>query len=196
MAEMARVLRRGSGRAVLLVTQPHLLGLPELVEQERRKNNKKSRRKERKGQKVGNHREENNASGHGRREDCPSGYNEQQTCAENIADERRKEAEGVVSHDPKDKAQASCDLLEWTSAKLAAGTQKGLNVGAPGKVWHIRARYAVNVGGLISWLLVLDRTGEPAPPAVSNRRKRWVGLNLFCKRRKEQHTRTETAASL
>lgn len=199
MAEMARVLRPGSGRSVLLVAQPHLLGLPGI-----RRDNVKDRKKQRKKERDREYEVESlhHSSGgtegaavseeHGRSEKRGRGKTISRQAGSSsasldTADEvtgsgtkkNKQTPQGVFQH------SASPALPNASNAEPQKEGKVGV-VAAPGALWRIRARHAVNVGGLISYLLVLERTNEPSPLPRSGRRKRLVGTDAYCKHRKEE----------
>lgn len=217
MSEMARALRPGTGRAVLLVTQPHLLGLPE-TQRERTKDNKKKKRFKgmRRPQERGIRQSQNerelkapgNEMGSTNPSECDGGRDGKASCVDAVSGEQQAEMapcnnEGVggqASHDLK-----SCDLKSAPEGVAVGALPQGTSVGAfsqgavmgaseggsavvaPPALWQLRARHAVNIGGLISWLLVLGRTDEPPPPPRKDRRNRFVGMKSYCKRRKDGH---------
>lgn len=191
---MARVLRIGSGRAVLLVTQPHLLGLPELQREPRKKKNMPRSGHEDLTKDHDNRRHETlerqrrERCRETTREDGGGGGSSEKRSRPHVADQGQYEADG---HD--DGAQIPCGLPS-APVKVAAEPGKAERNAPRGALWRIKARHAVNVGGLISWLVVLDRTCQQAPPPKLDRRKGWVGLNTYCKRKKEEKTR-ESAGS-
>lgn len=186
---MARVLRPGSGRAVLLVTRPYLLGLPNLQRARRKDDPLRSRQRGI----PGRHGIDSKASGE-RREKCAEsrengGRSKCETVRSGLGCSEGPRAEGILPQGRESGKQGSCGVESDPSATGLATTETQGGAGAlgePGALWRIRAQHAVNVGGLFSWLLVLDRTGEPAPPERLDRRKGWVGLGLYRKRRKEQ----------
>lgn len=162
MAEMARVLRPGSGRAVLLVAQPHLLGIPGL-----QRDNRKDRKKLREQLQVGHH----------------SGGAEAKAAPEE--DERTEQGR-----------RGKANPLQAASSGSSDGREdERRNTVAEIEVWLVRARHVVNVGGLISYLLVLDRTNEPSPLPRSDRRKHVVGMTALCKRRNENQDRWSAGSS-
>ncbi|CAM9284243.1 unnamed protein product [Ectocarpus sp. 6 AP-2014] len=209
MAEMARVLRP-SGRAVLLVTQPHLLGVPGL-----RRDNQKDRKKLRKMAKQasrvgdrGGHDLGGGIEGRAASEETGSG----ERCGEKTSRQAgniKSSSDGGMSKDSADTVghgvenvtkQEKEDVDPSVSGELASPTpEKGTNdfplcdsersvrvaAAAPGALWRIRARHAVNVGGLISHLLLLDRTDEPPRSPSVDRRHRVVGAKAYCKRHHE-----------
>lgn len=202
MAEMARVLRPGSGRAVLLVAQPHLLGVPGL-ERDNRKDRKKARKKEKQeagGGPVDSQKQEENEAA-----TAPSGDLEK--CGRGCGGEaisrpaggstsssgfkaggkggpgdgtKKDDASQAISANPAPPAPDKSVDLERQQQKHEKHTavREGL--------WRIRSRHTVNVGGLVSSLLILDRTDRPSPLPRVDRRKRLVGLDAYCKRRREQ----------
>ncbi len=206
MAEMARVLRPGSGRCVLLVAQPHLLGLPGI-----RRHNQKQRKKLRK---------------QGRERACELGSLHHSSSGAVATSEERKRSEkqeggraisgqaggssdvdgvdvGVTDGgqqlgmggaakeqrpaNPQQEISMDAESpTPQTSTAFESQHESETSVGAsPGAPWHICARHTVNVGGLISYVLVLDRTHEPLPLPRSYRRKRLVGMDAYCKHRRE-----------
>lgn len=168
MGEMARALRPGTGRAVLLVTQAHLLGLPE-IQRERPKDKKKRFKGMRRPHERGSNRP-SEAEGNGGERSCVDF-----ACGAQQAEERAPyNNEG---------GQTSCELKSSAPEGVAVGATEGGSAVAPPPLLQLRARHAVNIGGLISWLLVLGRTDEPPPPPRSDRRPRLVGLKSYCKRR-------------
>lgn len=200
MAEMARVLRPGSGRCVLLVAQPHLLGLPGIRRdnvKERKKQRKKAR--ERECQVESLHRCSGDTEGaaaleeHGRSE--KRGHGEAisaETGGSSVAnfDEAGEATESGAKKNkqtPLEVSQRSASpaLGKASNAHPQQGGKVGVGVAAPEALWRIRARHPVNVGGLISHLLVLERTNEPTPLPRSGRRKRLVGVDAYCKHRRE-----------
>ncbi|CAM9513419.1 unnamed protein product [Scytosiphon promiscuus] len=198
MAEMARVLRPGSGRAVLLVAQPHLLGVPGL-ERDNRKDRKKLRKKGRKkaGEGVGSHEQEGNQAA------APSGD----------PDSCKRGADGMASSRPVGRSTGSRgsnvggnsgpgdgaknDGVSPAVSRIPASPPPDQGAGGvkhqqerdsdsaavPQGLWRIKSRRTVNVGGLVSSLLILDRTKSPSPIPRVDRRKRLVGLDAYCKRR-------------
>ena len=206
MAEMARVLRPGSGRCVLLVAQPHLLGLPGI-----RRDNQKSRKKlrkqerERAGEVGSRHHnrseavaapEEHERGEQGDRRQVISGQSGggADVCGADVGvtDGGQQLVTGSAAKDVR-----KADPQQEVSTEKASPTlQKATNLeprpeketraeASPGALWRIRARHTVNVGGLISYIIVLDRTHAPLPSPRSHRRKRFVGMNAYCKHRKE-----------
>ncbi|CAN0069756.1 unnamed protein product, partial [Ectocarpus sp. 13 AM-2016] len=204
MAEMARVLRP-SGRAVLLVTQPHLLGVPGL-----RRDNQKDRKKLRKMAKQASrvddrgHRDlGGDIEGRAAPEETGSG----ERCGESTSRQAgsincssdggmSKDVASTVGHgvenvtkrekedvDPSvSGARASPAPEKGKSDFPLRDSERGVAAAAPGAMWRIRARHAVNVGGLISHLLLLDRTDEPPRSSRVDRRRRVVGPKAYCKR--------------
>lgn len=164
---MARVVRRGSGRAVLLVTQPYLLGLPEI---------QRTRRKER-----GLHRKRCREAGLPFTGKGGSG---------GIAVEQR------LVHDTScgnDETLESAHGTESSSELRKHHVREAVELAPLGaSVWRVMGRYCVNVGGLMTWLVVLGRTNEPPPPPLLDRRKRWVGLGTSLKRTKEHKSVNQT----
>ncbi|CAM9255107.1 unnamed protein product [Ectocarpus sp. 12 AP-2014] len=209
MAEMARVLRT-SGRAVLLVTQPHLLGVPGL-----RRDNQKDRKKLRKMAKQASrvddrgHRDlGGDIEGKAAPEETGSGerYGEstsRQAGSINSSSDggMSKDVAGTVGHVVENVTKQQKEEVDPSiSGELALpAPEKGkkdfplcdsersacVAAAAPGALWRIRARHAVNVGGLISHLLLLDRTGEPPRSPRVDRRHRVVGAKAYCKRHHE-----------
>lgn len=178
MSEMARALRPGTGRAVLLVTQPHLLGLPE-IQRERPKDKKKRFKGMRRPREGGNHKPSES-----------EGRDGKINCVGVVADGAKQAEERAPCNSEGVGEQASCDLKSSAPEGIAAGATEGGSAVAPlppPPLWQLRARHAVNIGGLISWLLVLGRTDEPPPPPRSGRRNRFVGLKSYCKRREDGH---------
>lgn len=162
---MARVLRPGSGRAVLLVTQPYLLGLLG-VNRERHK--KKFSRRQAGKQGLQERAPRQGASSFmGRRDGAEFLQGQAEDSGEQI------EVTGKVLSACENQTSKSCDSAAAGLASNSVGGQDGS--ATPGELWRVRAQHAVNVGGLMSWLLVLDRTPEPAPRRSLDRRKRWVG---------------------
>lgn len=204
MAEMARVLRPGSGRCVLLVAQPHLLGLPG-IQRDNVKDRKRQRKKERERECAVQdlHRNGGGTEGaaasdeHGRSEkrergnaiSRPAGSSSGASGASlDKADEVTESGAKTNKHTypPQQASQhsASPAFLQASNADLRREGKVGGGA-APGALWHVRARHKVNVGGLISHLLILQRTNEPSPVPRSGRRKRLVGMDAYCKHRKE-----------
>lgn len=188
---MARVLRPGSGRAVLLVSQPYLLGLPEI----RRERRKKSDPAMTKGPRGGHskHLDSGSASQEHKRNQGASSYRG--------VDSARDEPGPVRGSDcfPRGRQDKSKDVHEGKAEgfRHTASTPKGIDgetqygkgnprSGEHGVLWRVRERRAVNVGGLVTWLVILDRTEEPSPQPRPDRRRRWIGLYGYCKRRKEK----------
>lgn len=203
MAEMARVLRPGSGRAVLLVAQPHLLGLSE-IRRDNVKDRKKQRKKEREracgseslhsngGTKGAAITEEHGPSEKRGRGQAISQQHGSSSGASGVSSDTADEVTGCgakknrQTYPPRKVSQHSV-LPMPPNASSACPRQDG-EVGfeaSPGALWRIRARHAVNVGGLISHLLVLERTSEPSPLPRSDRRKRLLGMDAYCKHRRE-----------
>eukprot|EP00752_Nemacystus_decipiens_P012903 g11421.t1 len=203
MAEMARVLRPGSGRCVLLVAQPHLLGLPGI-----RRDNVKDRKKQRKKQRErecdaesldrssGGAEEVSSLEEHARSE--KRGHGEaiprQAASSGGANGASLGDADEVTGSDTKKNKQvppdvsrhsASPALTKASNAYPQAVGKASVVDAAPRPLWRIGARHPVNVGGLISHLLVLERTSEPPPLPRSGRRKRLVGVDAYCKHRKE-----------
>ncbi|CAB1116958.1 unnamed protein product [Ectocarpus sp. CCAP 1310/34] len=207
MAEMARVLRP-SGRAVLLVTQPHLLGVSGL-----RRDNQKDRKKLRKmatqESRVGDrghHDLGGVIEGRAAPEEIGLGerYGEstsQQAGSINSSSDggMSKDVAGTMGHgvenvtkrekedvDPSDSGDRASPAPEKGKHGCPLGdSERGGAAAAPGALWRIRARHAVNVGGLISHLLLLDRTDEPPRSPRVDRRYRVVGAKAYCKRHHE-----------
>lgn len=195
MAEMARVLRAGSGRCVLLVAQPHLLGLPEL-RRDNLKDRKKQRKKER--ERLDLDRSEGLTEGaaaleeHGRSE--KRGHGEASSRPDGISsgasgaslDETTGSGAKKNNQTPLEGFQHSASPALPKASNADPQVEGNVGVGAaPGPLWRIRARHPVNVGGLISHLLVLQRTNEPSPLPRAGRRKRLVGVDAYCKHRRE-----------
>lgn len=195
MAEMARVLRPGSGRAVLLVAQPHLLGIPGL-QRDNRKDRKKLRKKEqaRVGHHGGEAEEKITSEGHGRIEQGRRG----KAIPPQAASSHGSAASGSGTSATANQGQRGTgggkkkleNSREFSREKVfdVEPRKDERSVAAKAEAWRIRGRHAVNVGGLISYLLVLDRTNEPSPLRRPDRRKHVVGMTSLCKRRNEnQH---------
>ncbi|CAM9093497.1 unnamed protein product [Ectocarpus fasciculatus] len=215
MAEIARVLRP-SGRAVLLVTQPHLLGVPGL-----RRDNQKDRKKLRKMVKQARRVGDGGGGDHdlgggiegreraaraapeeiGSGERCEESTSRQAGSSnstsdggigkDSIADTRGHGVESVTKKedlDPSvsvDRASPAPEKGENDNHAILCDSERSVAAAAPGALWRIRARHVVNVGGLISHLLLLDRTDEtPRSPRV-DRRHRVVGAKGYCKRHHE-----------
>lgn len=211
MAEIARVLRPGSGRCVLLVAQPHLLGLPG-IRRDNVKDRKKQRKKERERQcEVESRHHSTGKTGgaaaseeHGRSEKRGRGGAICREAGSTSGASLEKASEVTGSGSKKNKQTSPAQDLSQHSAPPALPEisihdpqQEGqLGVGAaPGALWCIRARHAVNVGGLISHLLVLERTNEPSPLPRPGRRKRLVGMDAYCKHRREGNGDTTAGPS-
>lgn len=178
---MARVLRPGSGRAVLLVTQPYLLGLPD-IQRERKKDKKAWKRGTTAGMQThrGTQPERSKPAsmyyGGIACETGESGRGNTRRCGSDIAETAVIESVSGV-HDTVCEAPFGLDVA-------AASVDGEAN---PGAVWRVRDRHSVNVGGLLSWLLILDRTDVPAPPRQSlDRHKRWVGMDVYRTKRRQQ----------
>lgn len=172
---MARTLRPGTGRAVLLVTQPHLLGLPE-IQRERPKDKKKRFKGMRHPHERGGSNKPSESEGHGGKV----------SSVDVAADGVQQAEESAPCNSEGVGEQASRDLKAPAPEEVAVGaTGRGGAVAPPPPLWQLRARHAVNIGGLISWLLVLGRTDEPPPPPRAGRRNRFVGLKSYCKRRED-----------
>lgn len=191
--EMARVLRPGSGRAVLLVAQPYLLGLPE-IRRERRKKSDPAMAKGSRGHSK--HLDSGSASqehkgnqgaasskgvgsasdepGPGRGSDCFSRGRQDQS-------KDAHEGKHIIAEGFRNTASIPKGLNGET--QYGKGNPRS---GEHGVLWRVRERRAVNVGGLVSWLVILDRTEEPSPQPCPDRRRRWIGLHGYCKRRKEK----------
>lgn len=198
MSEIARALRPGTGRAVLLVTQPHLLGLPE-IQRERPKDKKKQKRLKgiRAPHESRTRQSENkrgfippgNEMGSNTPPECEGVRDEKVNCVDAASGEQQSEM--AVGNDEGVGGQASHDLKSFDSKSapdgvaMGAATEGGTGFVAPPTLWRLQARHAVNIGGLISWLLVLGRTDEPPPPPRKDRRNRFVGIKSHCKRRKD-----------
>lgn len=200
MAEMARVLRPSSGRAVLLVAQPHLLGVPGL-ERDSRKDRKKLRKKKRQtaGNAVGPQEQANEEAtpalpedpercgrkGGGKAMSRPVGSS---TSSRGL-DEDSENGMGNGAH--KDQALQTDIINPATPApEKRVGVEhqqepEKKSADEPEDLWRVRSLHTVNVGGLMSSLLVLDRTGRPSALPHVDRRKRLVGLDAYCKRRRE-----------
>lgn len=172
MNEMARALRPGTGRAVLLVTQPHLLGLPE-IQRERPKDKKKRFKGMRRSHEGGSGTPSESEG----RDGAISGIGVAAAGAHQAEERAPCNSEGVGEQAPREfKSSAPEGVAAWAT--------EGASTVAP-PLWQLRARHAVNIGGLISWLLILGRTDEPPPPPRSDRRNRFVGLKSYCKRRED-----------
>lgn len=176
MSEMARTLRPGTGRAVLLVTQPHLLGLRE-IQRERPKDKKKRFKGMRHPNERGGSNKPSESEDRGGK---VSSVDAAAGGAQQAEESAPCNSEGVGE-------QASRDLKAPAPAGVAVGATGGGSAVAPPPppLWQLRARHAVNIGGLISWILVLGRTDEPPPPPRPGRRNRFVGLKSYCKRRED-----------
>ncbi|CAM9275996.1 unnamed protein product [Laminaria digitata] len=194
MAEMARALRPGTGRAVLLVTQPHLLGLPE-IQRERPKDKKKKRFKGTRRPHEGGSNKPSESEGNDGKISKPTEQSEGRggkvSCADVAADRAQQQAEERLPCKNEGVGeQGSRDLKPSAPEGVAGGAAEGGTAVAPPPppppLWQLRARHAVNIGGLVSWLLILGRTDEPPPPPPrSDRRNRFVGLKSYCKRRED-----------
>ncbi|CAM9165123.1 unnamed protein product [Ectocarpus sp. 12 AP-2014] len=210
MAEIARVLRP-SGRAVLLVTQPHLLGVPGL-RRDNQKDRKKLRKMAKQASRVGDRGHHNLGGGidgragpeeTGSGERCGESTSRQAgsiisssdggTCKD-IADTVGHGVENVTKREKEDVDpsvsgyRASPAPQKEKSNFPLRDSERGVAAAAPGALWRIRARHAVNVGGLISHLLLLDRTDEPPRSSRVDRRHRVVGAKAYCKRHHEGGT--------
>lgn len=186
---MARVLRPGSGRAVLLVAQPYLLGLPEI----RRERRKKSDPAMTKGPRGGHRRYLDSGS-------ASQEHHGNQGAASSKGVDSARDGTGAgrgIDCFPRGRQDQSKDVHEGKLVIAAgfrntASAPKGVDgkgnprSGEHGALWRVRERLAVNVGGLVSWLVILDRTEEPSPQPRPDRRRRWIGLHGYCKRRKEK----------
>lgn len=158
--EMARVVRPSTGRAVLLVTQPYLLGLPEI---------QKARRKEK-----GLLRKRCREAGvpfPGKGSSGGIAIHESRNQAAAETDDMRH-----GGSDPRETYDSVSASKEGSSVPPIGCADEAVETSSRDAVWRVRARHSVNVGGLVSWLVVLDRTDEPPPPRPLDRRKRWVGL--------------------
>lgn len=206
MAEMARVLRPGSGCCVVLVAQPHLLGLPE-IRRDNAKDRKKQRKKAREGEREVESVHHNGSGGtEGAAGSEEHGRIKKRWHGEAISRQAggsSSGASGASLHEPDEvtgsgakknkqtplevsQVSASPALRVDSNADADPRREGRMCVGAaPGALWRIRARHPVNVGGLISHLLVLERTTEPSPLPPSGRRKRLVGVDAYCKHRRE-----------
>eukprot|EP00903_Cladosiphon_okamuranus_P006217 g6110.t2 len=205
IAEMARVLRPGSGRCVLLVAQPHLLGLPELRRDNvKDRKNRRKKERERECEMESAHRSSGKPEGaaaseeHGRSEKRLHGQAISRQAGGNSSGSSGaslQEPDGVTESGSKKNTQAPLKVSQHSASPAlrvdgnadADPRREGKTcVGAaPGSPWRIRALHPVNVGGLISHLLVLERTNEPSPLPPSGRRKRLVGVDAYCKHRRE-----------
>lgn len=193
MAEMARVLRPGSGRAVLLVAQPHLLGVPG-IQRDNRKDRKKLLKKH---ARVGHHSggaEAKAASEHERFEQGGRG----KAIPPQAASNGGSRASGSGTSDTANHGQRGAgggEKKKEMVLDVEPRQQDERSVAAKAEAWRIRARHAVNVGGLISYLLVLDRTNEPSPLRCSDRRNHAVGVSSLCKRRNENQLEGSSGSS-
>lgn len=171
LAEMARVLRPGSGRAVLLVAQPHLLGLS-CLKRERQKD-RKAARKHRSGGGV----QGRESQGAAKRPVGWEGHNGSDVRVHCVmGNERGSTSSGIqepdgVTEGSNDFIRTPFDIPEPLPKAVSGRGSVSLD-----EIWDLRAQYPVNVGGLVCWLLVLNRTFEPAPPEPLDRRRRWVGV--------------------
>lgn len=184
LAEMARTLRPGSGRAVLLVVQPSLLDLPGFRGR-KRKEKKKARKQARRAGGA-----PRGSPGRGRRE-MPDPACDVPPCADGAQQEGLEPGGKKRCGRPTLLTDGIYSALENTDATRRLGqppkpTDEEGNGEVLHQLWQIRAQHTVNVGGLVSYILILERTKEPAPP-VSDRRKRWVGTPL--KRRGTRQSR-------
>lgn len=206
MAELARVVRPGSGRAVLLVAQPHHLGLPGI---------RRERKKDRAHRPLqGGHGSDGGLHVHGVRKEVshsqqPKGHggkwlgkHAEDTKCGGTRDCEVDTGEGQRAL--KSKGSMHDDSLRPVGRPAPQGItadthQSASNTDAvaesPSALWRVRTRHAVNVGGLISWLVILDRTTEPAPAPRFERRKRWVGLHAYSRRRNDEARDSRQAAT-
>lgn len=189
LAEMARALRPGSGRAILLVVQPSLLGLPGL---------RGGKRKEKKEARKQARRAGGAPRSPGRREtpgpacDVPSSVDGAQEDLKPPGG-RRQCGSPTLPTDGMDGAlQDTGATRRGHEPHEPTGDGEGNGEVLHHQLWKIKAQHTVNVGGLVSYVLILERTREPAPP-VSDRRKRWVGTPLKgnCTRR-SQHKKGDS----
>lgn len=197
MAEMARVVRPDSGRAILLVAQPHLLGIPEL-QRDNRKDRKKLRKKER--LRAGHRSEEAQAKAvseeHERREKRRRGTamtrKATSGCTSDFVDQGQRENASREKEQETSRGFSSENVLDMEPQRdderrsVAAKTEP---------LWRVRCRHVVNVGGLISHLVVLDRTNELSPLPRSDRAKHVGGMAKLCKHRNEKQDQEKAGYS-
>ena len=182
LIEMARVLRPGSGRAVLLVAQPYLLGLPEI----RRERRKPGGSEAAKGRRRGGACKHYVSSSASPREELRRHENDEHRDAATAAGGGSDFLARGGHEEEQIGSEDFCNQASANVGKDVVAVEKIPSSGAPGALWRVRERHAVNVGGLVSCLVLLDRTNEPSPRPCSDRRRRWVGLHGYCKRRNQQ----------
>lgn len=201
MAEMARVLRPGSGRCVLLVAQPHLLGLPGIRRDNVKDRKKRKKERERESEVESVHRSSEGTEGAAasaeprRSEKRGDGEatSRQAGAISGASGASLDETDEVPGSGTKNNKQTPLEFVQHSESLVLPNSgnvspQDEGKVGvepAPGALWRVRARHAVNVGGLMSHLLVVDRTNEPSPSPRSGQRKRLVGVDAYCKHRRE-----------
>ncbi|CAM9886776.1 unnamed protein product [Choristocarpus tenellus] len=218
LTEMARVLRPGSGRAILLVASPKLLRLPGLQSSAGEGKGGRGRGEE-KGESEG---VGNGLEGEGRRKsetagECKGDGDERLAevtvpsclCKEAGADVALLEEETMGG---KMQGNRSCrskernyggDSLRGHGSKAltsetpvnleAAAVKKGVLSRQRGgrrkgdchrhsdgnKLWNLEARHTVNVGGMLTCIVVLKRTDVLIPSDLKagvSRKKSWVGV--------------------
>lgn len=175
---MARVLRPGTGRAVLLVTQPYLLGLPDIPKARRKeKGLAKKRCRETGLQCWGKGDDEQHPS-----KDCEDGAGDKA----NAEQDAERASYDHVTHE--NHSEISCEVPSGHDARFRTSENSHDSVALKRQaVWRVRDQHSVNVGGLLSSLLVLDRTDEAAPAQSENRRKKWVGSGACRHHTQEQN---------
>lgn len=206
MAEMARVVRP-SGRAVLLVTQPHLLGVPGL-RRDNQKDRKKLRKMVKQARRVGDGGDHDLGGGIEGRAAPEDIIGSGERCGESTSRQAGsinsssgrgmgKDVADTVSHVGENVTKKEDVDPSVSGDRASPAPENGKNVvprcdserseaaAAPGALWRIRARHVVNVGGLISHLLLLDRTDEPPRLRRVDQRHRVVGAKAYCKRHHE-----------
>lgn len=190
---------------MLLVAQPHLLGLPGI-----RRDNQKERKKLRKQE-----RERTCKSGSLHHSDGEVAMSEVHRRSEKLEVGRATSGQAGGSADVNDVDVGGRDGgQQLDSGRAAIGQRKAnpqqkvsmdatsptpqtatalepqhksrTSVGTSSEaLWRICTRHTVNVGGLISYVLVLNRTHASVPLPRSYRRKRLVGVDAYCKNRRE-----------